>query len=269
MTLSNTEKIRLKDKYGTWAVVTGASSGIGLELATQLASAGLNLILNARRQSELEKIAADFEKTFGIQTRLAVGDLGTEGGITTVRDTAKGLNVGLFVASAGFGTSGRFIKNDLADEVAMLRVNCEALMILTHHFGRLFAQNKRGGIILLSSLVGFQGVPNAAHYAATKAYVQSLSEALAHELRPYNVDVLAAAPGPVTSGFGNRADMNMEGAATTDKVGVPILMALGRTDTVAPGFLSKLLSYSLMTVPRWGKVRIMKMVMSGMTKHQH
>jgi hypothetical protein len=150
----------------------------------------------------------------------------------------------------------------------MLRVNSEALLKLTHYYSQLFSRQKHGGIILLSSIVSFQGVPYAANYAASKAYVQSLGEALAIELKPYGVDVLAAAPAPVVSGFGDRANMEMGKALTPQQIGVPILKALGRRSTVLPGFLSKLLTYSLRTVPRWGKVRIMKIVMGGMTKHQ-
>jgi hypothetical protein len=117
-------------------------------------------------------------------------------------------------------------------------------------------------------MVAFQGVPYSANYAATKAYVQSLGEALAEELRPHGVDVLAAAPGPVASGFGQRANMKMNMSLTPQQVGIPILKALGRNTTVLPGFLTKFLVYSLRTVPRWGKVKIMKIVMGGMTEHQ-
>jgi short-subunit dehydrogenase len=120
----------------------------------------------------------------------------------------------------------------------------------------------------MSSMVAFQGVPYSANYAATKAYVQSLAEALAEELKPYGVDVLAAAPGPVASGFGQRANIKMNMSLTPQQVGIPILKALGRKTTVLLGFLTKFLVYSLRTVPRWGKVKIMKLVMGGMTEHQ-
>lgn len=120
----------------------------------------------------------------------------------------------------------------------------------------------------MSSMVAFQGVPFAANYAATKAYVQSLAEAIARELKPYGVDVLAAAPGPVATGFGQRANMNMDMYLTPEQIAVPILKALGRQTTILPGFLTKFLTYSLRTVPRWAKVRIMEGVMGGMTKHQ-
>ncbi len=120
----------------------------------------------------------------------------------------------------------------------------------------------------MSSIVGFQGTPNAANYGATKAYVQSLGEGLYHELKPYGVDVLAAAPGPVNSGFAEVANMQMGSALEPSQVGLPILKALGKKSTVFPGGLTKLLMFGLRMVPRWGKIQIMKGVMGGMTKHQ-
>jgi short-subunit dehydrogenase len=268
MKLSNAERNRLKTKYGQWAVVTGASSGIGLELAERLAEAGMHLVINARRSEELEQLATHLRNKYKVQIKVVVADIGRAEGVQKLIEATQDLGVGLLVACAGFGTSGLFLEANIEEEIDMLRVNCEALLVLTHHFSKLFAKNKRGGIILMSSLVGFQGVPYAANYAATKAYVQSLAEALAVELRPYGVDVLAAASGPVKSGFESRANMQMNMSLTPAQVGVPILQALGRTDTVLPGFLTKFLVYSLRTVPRWGKVRIMKLVMGGMTKHQ-
>lgn len=147
----------------------------------------------------------------------------------------------------------------------MLRVNCEALLVLTHHFANRFAKQHRGGIVLLSSIVAFQGAPYAAHYAATKAYVQTLAEGISSELKEQGVDVLAAAPGPVRSGFESRASMKMVNALDPHHVGLPILKALGRQTTVFPGSLSKVLITGLRTVPRWGKIKIMEKVMKGMT----
>lgn len=262
------DKKRLLSRYGEWAIVTGASSGIGRELAERIAEAQLHLVLVARRGDVLDAFAKELRAKYGIQTRTVVADMETAEGIAAVITATQHLSVGLLVASAGYGTSGGFLAGDIQAEVKMLRVNCEALLVLTHHFGRVFAQQGRGGIILLSSMVAFQGVPFAANYAATKAYVQSLAEALYVELKPMGVDVLAAAPGPVATGFGQRADMRMNGALTPQQIGVPILRALGRNSTVLPGFLTKFLVASLRMLPRWGKVHAMKLVMSGMTQHQ-
>ena len=264
MSFSKAEQKRLKDKYGRWAVVTGASSGIGKELALRLAEAGLSLILVARRQAALEALQKTMAEQYGTESELVAADLSTPEGVEQVIASSNKVSVGLLVASAGFGTSGPFIDNALAVERNMLAVNCDALLHLSHHFGQRFAQQGKGGLILLSSMVAFQGAPFSANYAATKAYVQALAEGLYHELRPLGVDVLAAAPGPVRTGFGERATMNMAQALTPEQVGIPILKALGRRMTVVPGSLSKFLTYSLHTMPRSGRVWAMGSIMKGM-----
>ncbi len=268
MKFSDSEKKRLKTKYGTWAIVTGASSGIGLELAELLAEAGLNLVINSRHVDRLREVEKKLKAHYPIKVIVVDADVSESGGIDKIIQSAKELNVGLLVASAGYGTSGLFINTSIHAEINMLRVNCEALLYLTHHYAQLFANQKRGGIILMSSMVAFQGVPYSANYAATKAYVQTLAEAISEELKPFGVDVLAAAPGPVESGFAQRSNMKMNMSLTPAQVGVPILKALGRRTTVLPGLLTKILVYSLMTAPRWGKTKIMGKVMGGFTEHQ-
>lgn len=268
MTLSNKERQRLNTNYGEWAIVTGASSGIGLEIAIQLATAGFNLVINSRHLDKLQEAEKQIKVNSSIQIKIVPSDVADKEGIDKIIQATQGLNVGLLVVSAGYGTSGNFIDSSLHNEINMLKVNCEALLSLTHYYSQQFVQQKRGGIILMSSMVAFQGTPYAANYAATKAYVQTLAEALAVELKQYNVDVLAAAPGPVKSGFSQRANMKMSMSLTPQQIGVPILKALGRKTTVLPGLLTKILVYSLRTVPRWGKVKIMSKIMGGMTEHQ-
>lgn len=259
---------RFRTKYGPWAVVTGASSGIGRALARALAAGGLKLVLVARGEEALRALAGELAAAHGTDCRVVPVDLAEDAGAEALGVATGDLDVGLLVAAAGFGTSGSFLDNPLAAELDMLAVNCRALVALAHHFGNRFAARGAGGLILLSSIVGFQGMPNASHYAATKAYVQVLAEGLYHELRPRGVDVLAAAPGPTVSGFGDRAGMKMGTGLNPERIAGPILRALGRRTTTLPGFLSKLLRYSLFGLPRWAKVRIMGSVMRGMTKHR-
>ncbi len=268
MELSIAEKSRLKEKYGPWAIITGASSGIGFELARQLASAGLHLLITARSEHALQQQANDLTSLHGIKVRVVIADASKKGVAEKIISAAKGINVGLLIVAAGFGSSGLFTDSQLDNEINMLTVNCTALLELTHHYSRVFVQQKKGGIILMSSMVAFQGVPYAAHYAATKAFTQSLAEGLAVELKPFGVDVLAAAPGPVDSAFGRRANMKMSMSLLPSEIGIPILRAVGRRHTVLPGRLTKLLVYALRTLPRWGKIRVMAKVMSGMTRHQ-
>lgn len=257
---------RIRAQYGPWAIVTGASDGIGRAFAVHLAEAGMNVILAARRREVLETLSADLTEQHGIDARVVAVDLGRPDGIATLLAETSTLDVGLLVASAGFGTSGSFIEAELAPELEMIDVNCRAVAALSHTFGRRFAERGRGGMVLMSSLVAFQGVPRAANYAATKAYVQSLAEGLRIELSARGVDVLASAPGPVNSGFAARASMTMSFAQTPAEVAGSTLSALGRQGTVRPGLLAKLLEWSLAFLPRWGRVRMMALVMGGMTK---
>lgn len=266
--MQTNSRTKFLERYGPWAVVTGASSGIGHALAERLAAAGLNLVLVARNQAALQKLAAELADQHTIKARVVSLDLATPTASQELENACQDLDVGLFVASAGFGTSGSFLAANLDHELEMLAVNCRALLSASWYFGKRFAARGRGGLVLLSSIVGFQGLPNAAHYAATKAYVQTLAEGLQVELAPHGVAVLAAAPGPTNTGFAARANMNMGNALKPADIAQPILDALGRRATVLPGFLSKLLVYSLVPLPRWARIQIMGKVMQGMTKHQ-
>jgi uncharacterized protein len=264
--MPNGRTTRLNERYGPWAVVTGASDGIGRACARELATAGLHLVLVARRQAQLETLAAELRAQHDVDVVVVVADLSTQGGVLAVTEATAPRDVGLLVAAAGYGTSGDFVDATLDDELAMLDVNCRAVVALAHEFGRRFVTRGRGGLVLFSSLLAFQGVPRAANYAATKAYVQALAEGLRLELAPRGVDVLASAPGPVATGFAARASMTMSFAQTPEEVARGTLAALGRWGTVRPGRLAKLLEASLKLLPRWGRVRMMGVVMRGMTR---
>ena len=253
------------DRYGPWAVVTGASDGIGRAIATELAAEGFGLVLVARRKAILSEFAEDLAARYGTKTRVIQADLGSDEGTAAVEAETADLEVGLLVAAAGFGTSGPFIDGDLDSELDMISVNCQATAALTHGFAKRLVKRGHGGIILMSSLVAFQGVPRATNYSATKAYVQSFAEGLAVELSPHGVDVVASAPGPVSSGFDKRAGMTLSMAQTPEEVAKGTLRALGRRVTVRPGFLAWALETSLALLPRRGRTWMMTRVMAGMT----
>jgi short-subunit dehydrogenase len=255
-----------KQRYGPWALITGASDGIGRAFAYEVASKGISTILVARRRPLLEEIAAELRRIHGVQVEVVVADLAKADQVEAALAEADKFDVGLFIAAAGFGTSGEFVEGNLSDELQMIDVNCRAVAAMTHHLAGRFRVRRRGGIILMSSLVAFQGVPRAANYAATKAYIQSLAEALRLELRPLGVDVIASAPGPVASGFAARASMTMASAETPQRVATETLRTLGSRGLVRPGLLAKLLEASLKLLPRFGRVRIMRIVMAGMTR---
>ena len=266
--LGRSEQKRLRSKYGDWALVTGATSGIGREIALQLAHAGFNLFISARHSDRLIEMENDLRASLSIQAISIPADASTNDGVAKIIEATKSSLPGLVVLAAGFGTSGLLTNSDIEQEVNMLDLNCRGLLILTHHFGQIYSAQKSGGIILMSSMVAFQGTPYGGNYAATKAYVQTLVEGLAVEMKPFGVDILAAAPGPVNSGFSSRANMEMGAAMSPDQIAAPILRAMGRKSVVLPGFLTKMLVFALSTLPRWAKVRIMGKVMGGFTQHQ-
>lgn len=188
---------------GTWALVTGASSGIGEEFARQLAARRTNLILTARSEDKLRKLARDLVQRWGVQVRVIPLDLGRAGGAERlcIAVDALGVVVDHLINNAGFGAAGRFTDTDAGRAAEMVHLNCEALTVLSRHFLAGMVERQRGGIIHVASLAGFQPVPFMAIYGATKAYVLSLSQALHEEVRSRNVRVLALCPGPVPTGF--------------------------------------------------------------------
>jgi short-subunit dehydrogenase len=255
---------RFLHRYGPWAVVTGASDGIGRAIARELARRGLSVVLVARRADQLARLSQELEAT-GVATRVLPLDLSRRDGAAMLADAVESLDVGLLVAAAGFGTSGSFLEIAPEVELGMVDVNCRAVVEQTHAFARRLTARGRGGIVLLGSLVGFQGVPRATTYAATKAFVQSFAEGLALELGPKGIDVVCSAPGPVASGFADRAGMAMGRAVEPEAVARGTIAALGRRTTVRPGFLSWFLEAAMTGLPRWARSRILARVMAGMT----
>ena len=251
-------------QYGPWAVVTGASDGIGNALADQIAAAGINVALVARTEPRLGALAAELTAAHGIETMVLAADLADPDAVAHVETVTNGLDVGLVVLAAGFGTTGTFLETSLPDEMALIAVNIAAVTRLSHTFAGRLAARGRGGIILFGSIVGWQGVPGQANYAASKAYVQSLAEGLHDELERHGVDVLAVAPGPVASGFGARAGLTMTGATTSAVVATATLKALGRRRTVVPGARGKFLTWALRPLPRRFRSLILGRVIAGM-----
>lgn len=254
-------------RYGPYALVTGASEGIGASFSEELAKAGLNLILVARREDRLQEMANSFEAKYGILCPVIRADLSSSEDVEKIFQMTGQLDIGLVVCAAGFGTAGNFLDGELDQELNMVRVNCIAVTAMLHHMGRKFKFRGSGGVILLSSIVATQGAARSAHYAATKAYIHTLGEGLQQEWQRCGIDLLVVAPGPVSTGFALRSNMRLGKTTTPDVVAQQSLKALGRQKIVHPGWLAKLMSLALSTAPRKIRVRIMSTIMASMTEH--
>jgi len=184
-----------RNRYGPIAVVTGASSGIGLAMAEELADRGFDLVLTARRTDRLDALAQRLHSSHGTRTRVIGADLADPYAPARILAATEGEDVGLVVCNAGFNIKGPFAAQDAGDMARMLTVNCHAPMQLAHGFlPRLLARG-RGGLVFSASIEGLIGCPYSAAYSATKALVIGLGEALWGEMQGAGVDVLTLCPG--------------------------------------------------------------------------
>jgi short-subunit dehydrogenase len=184
-----------KQKFGPWALVTGASSGIGKEFAWQLAANGLDLVLVARRLSTLEELGGRLATEFGVQYRAVGVDLAEEHFLSKLEEATHDLDIGLVVSNAGTWMLGDFVTMESSALHRSLRLNVKAHLDVTYHFGQHLAQRGRGGLLLTASTASLQGIPFSAEYAAAKAYVLTLGEGLHGELKKVGVHVTVLLPG--------------------------------------------------------------------------
>ena len=184
-----------RKQFGPWALITGASSGIGKEFARQIARAGINVVLVARRESLLDDFARSLSQNPAVKCRVIAMDLSQAGFIDRLAERTNDLDIGMVVSNAGTGNPGEFLKLDPQLLEATLRLNTTAHLEIAHHFGRKLAERRRGGLILVGAMGAEIGVPFMANDGGGKAYVHSLGEALHYEFKPLGVyvTVLAAA----------------------------------------------------------------------------
>lgn len=189
------------------ALITGASSGIGAELAREFAKDKIDVILTARREDKLAALAAELSEKYGIEATVIALDLAKPSGADELFKKVKSLrkSVNYLVNNAGFGDNGDFVDSDLSKQEEMINLNVLTLTKLCHLFGSEMKQSKKGTILNLASTASFQPGPTMSVYFATKHFVLALSEAIAEELRPYGVYVCTLCPGPTQSEFGERA----------------------------------------------------------------
>jgi uncharacterized protein len=253
----------------SWVLVTGASSGLGAEMARLLARKGANLILTARSRPRLEELAADLERVNGVEVRVIAEDLSAHGGAGRLLAAigALGVEVEHLVNNAGFGSSGSFATTSPEREADMVRVNVESVVTLTRGLLPRMIERRRGGVINVASTAAFQPVPYMATYGATKAFVVSFTLALATELRGTGVTALALCPGPVRTGFQAAAGISRPGLRAAELTAVETvergLAAYERGERrFVPGFVNGAQRVSTALLPNrlltWATARAMK-----------
>jgi short-subunit dehydrogenase len=239
------------------ALVTGASIGIGREMALQLAQEGHDLVLVARSEGKLKELAGELKQKYGANGTVISSDLGKPGSAQALFDAvkAKGIAVDVLINNAGFGLKGRFVKLSLAEQQEMIQLNITTLTELSWLFGRDMATRGRGRILNIGSIASFQPGPEFAVYAATKAYVLSFSEAIDAELRAQGVNVSALCPGAVLTNFHDRANNDSKLLLATAMQAEPVARAglramFARRPVVIPGLLNWIAVFAVRLTPR-------------------
>jgi short-subunit dehydrogenase len=268
------ERAGFAARYGSWAIVAGASEGLGAAYARELAARGLNLLLVARREELLRSLASELSGQHGVETKTLVLDLASADAAGQVARAASDLETGLLVYNAAFSAIGPFLARPWEDHTRELQTNAFTPLKLIHCFGERMVRRGCGGILLMSSLSAFQGSAYISTYAATKAFNIVLAEGLWEEWRARGVDVLVCVSGAVrtpsylaseparTGGLGDRT-------MSPEQVVREALEALGKGPYVIPGRVNRLASFVMRhLLPRRAAVRLMGRVLRRMYLEQ-
>ncbi|RLE18298.1 MAG: hypothetical protein DRJ14_04090 [Acidobacteria bacterium] len=239
-------------KKTDWAVITGASSGIGKEFSYELAKKGYNVALVARSQDKLEDVAADIEKQYERETRIIPLDLTHEHFAQELSDKTAGLTVTMVINNAGFGTSGPFLEIDDNREIEMIQLNCVAVTKIARLFLKRMTETGRGDMIIMASTAAVQPCPWFATYAATKAFDLHLAEALWYEMKAKGINVLALNPPATATNFLAEAGIptQQKGLATAEQAVHTAFRALGKKPSIIVGGKNRFMAFSERFTPK-------------------
>jgi short-subunit dehydrogenase len=247
-----------RQRYGPWALVAGASEGLGEAFASALARRGLSVIVIARRARELEATAERLRVQHDVEVVALAIDLAAPDMAERIAAGVGEREVGLVIYNAAFSRIGGFFDVPLADHLATLDVNCRAPVVLVHRYGAAMRRRGRGGIVLMGSMTGLQGSPRLASYAASKAFARVLGESLWGELRGAGVDAITCVAGATrTPGFEAVARDTPGSVMEPIDVVEQALASLGRRPSMIAGFGNRVAAWVLGKLPRGWQVRIM------------
>ncbi len=234
------------ERYGPWAVVVGASEGLGAAFAHAIAAKGVAVVLLARRAAVLDEVAAAIREAHGVEVRTAACDAGSPDFADTLLAVTDGLAVGLLIYNAARAPIGAFLDTPLDDLLGVVDVNIAGPLRAARTLTPPMAARGRGGLVLMSSLAGLQGSPRIATYAASKAFNLVLAEGLWRELSPHGVDVLVSCAGAIrTPGYAGASTKDAPGTLDAEVVAARTLGALGRGPRVVPGAINQLASAAM------------------------
>jgi len=261
----------MKNLQGKWVLVTGASSGLGVEFAKLLAERNANLVLVARRTEPMEQLAEAIQKAQSVQVVVIGIDLSRPGAAAELKAQLdeRGIGIEVLVNNAGFGVYGEFLDQSVEKIAEMVRLNIMTLTELTHMFGQEMANRGHGQILLVASVLGYQAVPGYAAYAASKAYVLHLGEALHKELAPRGVSVTTVSPGTTAIAFGaiagEKHSLLLKALSMKPQVVAKtgLLAAMRGKASVVPGFLNKVNVFMDRLMPRSMQRTVFGKVMAG------
>jgi short-subunit dehydrogenase len=255
----------------TWVLITGASSGFGEEFARQYAEQGHSLVLVARRLDRLQILAEELRRQFRSEVVVEQVDLSDVAAVVQLhqRLRERGMAIDILINNAGHGLQGPFLDARLEAALAMVQLDIASLTAVTHVFAQDMRTRKRGKILLVASLLAYQGVENFAVYSAAKAYVLRLAEALHRELKSDGITVTALCPGMSATGFAKAAQQKitpvlkllMMQPAPVVRAGIRALQA--GTISVVPGLANKLSAIFTWATPRWLHQAIISRVMNA------
>jgi short-subunit dehydrogenase len=228
------------ERYGAWALVAGASEGVGAAYARALAKRGFNLLLVARRRPPLDALAEELGSGFGVEALACEGDLASAVFLEELRTKCSRLDLGLVVCNAAQAPIGEFASRDLDELIRVVDVNVRAPLVLLRSLLPQMRARGRGAVIIMTSFTGHLGSPRIAAYAASKAFLRVLGESLWCELKDMGIDVIACSAGAVrTPGYVLAAGKDAPGTLDADTVVERALRALGQKPVVMPGFINR------------------------------
>lgn len=240
-----------RNNYGPWAIITGASSGIGEAFAHAVAKRGVKPMLVARRKTELERVANNIEMATGIQPTILATDISSATFVDDLIAACSGLDVGLIVSNAGYNPAGDFEQLDRSQLSAILDINCRAPVLLAEAFLPRLRARGRGGFLITGSVEGFFGIPHSTAYSSSKNFAQALGEGLWGEVAGQGIDVLVLAPGATdTPLLRSRNLQDLPGVMTAEAVAEFGLNHLPHGPSAIPGELNQQMMASFMTMSR-------------------